>query len=720
MRVRCWIVVPALLAELACGSQDGPSRTARIGYSAEDFATQADLEQRFRAGVSPDPLSEIHRQVTQRPHPAGSDGAREVVSILRDTLASAGLQVEILEYQAYLSSPREVGIEIVSPEKITIATSEPPSSFDPQTSHPELGVGYVAYSASGDVTAPVIYVNYGLPVDYEQLDALGVGVKGKLVVARYGRSHRAVKVHTAQERGALGVILYSDPADDGSGRGETWPTGYWRGEQMLQRGNAKYSWFWHGDPLTPGVPALEGASRLTTGAAPTLPKIPVTAIAWGEARKILERMSGPTVPSSFQGGVPVAYTLGDDRTRVRLHVRMDDGLRTIRNVVAHVPGARQPNREVLLGTHHDAWTFGGVDPGTGMAALIGVARGLGELQKSGWQPDRTIKLAFWDAEEYGLIGSTEYAEQRLRELREGTICYINTDLYMAGRLDVGGVPSLRDFLIEVTRDVPDHDSPMYEAWRANEWARQPEDRRQRGDKDFEVDLKSLGSGADFVPFQDHLGIPTLSIELVGGGGYGYGTYHSNYDTRRYAEQVADPGFRRGVQLAQLLGTTALRLAQAPVVPFRFSHYGRRLTEFAQAAEGWGVAAGGRGSITVDVSKIRALAALISERSTALEREIDQRLANRALPEDRIRPLNDLLARMEQRLLDEQEPAERRWYRHVVYGWNIYSLYDGQPFPGLAEAIRVKDPARVQQETARIEAALTRLADGLSEAHEVLE
>src|SRR6185295_17760956 len=271
--------------------------------------------------------------------------------------------------------------------------------------------------------------------------------------------------------------------------------------------------------------------------------IPAAVLSWGEAKKILQRLDGAAATPSFRGGLPITYRFGGKAVRVRLRVEMDNGLRTIRDVVARIPGARRADREVILGTHHDAWTFGGVDPGSGTAALLELARALGALRRGGWQPQRTITLAFWDAEEFGLIGSTEYAEDRRQPLRDGAICYINTDLYMNGRLDAGGTPSLRDFVIEVAKDIPDGSGTLYDGWKGDETNK---------------DLKALGSGADFVPFQDYVGLPTLSLELNATGGYTYGPYHSNYDTRFFVERVADPGFEGGAKLVRLLGTAALR------------------------------------------------------------------------------------------------------------------------------------------------------------------
>jgi N-acetylated-alpha-linked acidic dipeptidase len=494
-----------------------------------------------------------------------------------------------------------------------------------------------------------------------------VAVHGRIALARYGRSHRAVKVHTAQQHGATAVILYSDPDDDGAAKGSVWPNGYWRGGDMLQRGNAKFSWFWHGDPLTPGVAATSSAKRLDPASAPTLPRIPVVVVAANEA-------------AALKAGA----------VSVRLRVDMDQRLMPVYNVIATLAGARHPDRQVLFGTHHDAWTFGGVDPGTGTSVLLEVARGLGELAKTGWRPSRTIALAFWDAEEFGLVGSTEYAEDLRDMLQEQLIAYVNTDMYMTGRFDPGGVPSLTPFVADVARDVPGWKTSVYEEW-------------QQSTKSSTPDLEPLGSGADFVPFQDHLGVPTLAIEFIGENGYGFGTYHSNYDSRAYVEAVADPGFQQGAILARLLGTLALRMSEADVLPFRFSHYATRLKEAVTAAQ--------LSTLSERVDRIRAAA-------RELEAAIDAGLQSGRVPTG-VAALNDRLARLEQRLADDDGPPESRWYRHVFYGWNIYSLYDGQPFPGHADAVRGRDPDRIRHETVRIERALERMLAELTAARRFL-
>ena len=641
-----------------------------LGYTSEATERQAALEKRFFDGISARSMSDLHRPLAERPHPAGTEATTALVKHLRATLSGFGLDVKVHEYQALLSHPRSVRLTQTAPSRREIRLTEPAMPEDPTSAHSELGGGYIAYSASGTASGEVVYVNYGLPADYDALNAKGIAVKDRIALARYGRSHRAVKVHTAQQAGARAVILYSDPEDDGPPKGRPWPEGYWRGGSMLQRGNAKFSWLWHGDPLTPGVAAKPAIDRLQPANAPTLPRIPVVVISANEAAKLRESMAG---------GSP---------TRVTVAVDMDQRLRPIYNVVATLTGRDLPDRRIMLGTHHDAWTFGGVDPGTGMTALLEVAKGLGALAKDGWRPPRTIDLAFWDAEEFGLIGSTEYAEEFRSTLQEQLIVYINTDMYMTGRFDPGGAPSLRAFVSDTISGVPGQHADVFTTW-DQKW-------------------KALGSGADFVPFQDHLGVPSLSIEFIGANGYGFGTYHSNYDSRAYVEKIADPGFEQGVVMARVLGALALRMSNAVILPFRFEDYAEHLRQAVAQVGGWANDA----NIAVDIDDWFERVTRIETAASALSVAIDRRLESGA---GNVGALNDRLARLEQKLADDEGAAESRWYRHVFYGWDIYSLYDGQMFPGLATAMRRRDAERVKHESARITRALDRMHGELTGA-----
>ena len=627
------------------------SRPSRLVLPVIPRAPEHTLEGAFAERISRARISEFHRRLTERPHRSGTEGAHAVARYLESTLREAGLEVEVEEYQAFLSAPKRVSVDILSPNAEPLSLWEPFDPRDPDSSHPDLEPAWIAFSSSGRVTGDVVYAGYGLPDDYEGIDA-----RGKVVLVRYGKSHRAVKVATAEERGASAILIYSDPEDDGAGKGPVWPEGPYRRAEHVQRGNAKLSWFWHGDALTPGVAATSDAPRLDPAKAPTLPRIPAVPLSAREASKILE---------SLPRGV-----------RVRVDVAMEDGLKPIRNVIATLRGRKTPDRWVVLGTHHDAWTFGGIDPGSATAALLEVAYSLGSMAREGKAPDRSIVLCFWDAEEYGLVGSTEFAEKRLDELRAKAVAYINSDMYNGDRFAAGGTPSLRDFVRGLAADIPGIEPPD--------------------------DLEALGSGADFVPFQDFVGLPTLSLELLFRGGWSFGAYHSNYDNRYWMMRHGDDDFRRGALLARILGTAAIRLADAPVLPYRFSYYGKKLEDFARQAEEW---SGGRNRF----ERLRELAAAVREKGERIEGALD----SGPLPAD-VDGLNDRLMRLEQSLIDESAPPEERWYRHVVYGWNIYSLYAGQPFPGLAGAFARGTEEDVRRETERLERAIERLSRGLEE------
>ena len=694
-------------------SQTNPAPEPRLGFSKAALVQERKDEAAFASQLSTESISALHLAITKRPHIAGSPASMAVADLLRRRLTEAGLDTEVHQFEVYLSTPKSIAVQLMEPAEESLSVQEPANPLDPDSQHPDLGPAFVAYSASGTVTAPAVYVNYGLAADYDQLALAGVDVKGKIVIARYGRSHRAVKIHGAEQRGAAAIIIYSDPADDGYAKGLAWPEGAWRADFMAQRGTGKYGWFWQGDPLSPGVGARPDADALDPASAPTLPRIPAIVLSSKEASKIVCQLRGPAAPAGFQGALPFTYRLGPGPAVVKLDVQMDAGWRTIRDVIGRLPG-RNPERWVVLGTHHDAWTFGGVDPGSSTSAVYETARSLAALHNRGWAPERSIVFAFWDAGEFGLVGSTEYAESFERQLREKAVAYINADLFMRGNFAAGGTPSLRDFLVQVAKDVPavSGTGSVYDDWRAAEWRAQPADRRRSGPQDFEVELKAPGTGGDFVAFQDYLGLPTLSMQFDFDGSYG--TYHSNYDSRYFVEHFSDPGFHVARTLSELFGVAAMRLADAQVLPFRYSHYARKIQEYLDDAANWPRDQDGNETAKLDLGASKAIAVQIAARTEALERRVDADLEEGQGTAETRAALNDQLARLEQTLLDETGGPAKRWYRHVIYGWNIHSLYEGQPLPGLAEAIRLKDPARIAAETARIESALGRMRAGIPE------
>jgi N-acetylated-alpha-linked acidic dipeptidase len=703
-----------------------------IAASPAQRTDERAAEARFAAAISTEHISEFHRRLTREPHIAGTPAGRAVAEEIAAKLRSFGLETEIRTYQVYLSHPVRLRLALLKPEPRELPVTEPANERDASTGHPALTPGFIAYSASGRVRAPVVYVNYGLPADYAALEAAGVSVRGAIVLARYGRVHRAVKVHTAEQRGARGILIYSDPADDGFAQGPEWPDGPWRAPWMIQRGNAKYSWHWHGDPLTPGVAATPDAPRLPAEEAPTLPKIPAAAISWSAAEPILRALGGAAAPRGFQGALPFTYRLGPGPAEIELEVEMDAGLKPISNVIARLPGAAEPDRWVLLGTHHDAWTFGGADPGSAAAVILEVARALGELRRNSaadspqnWQPRRSIVFAFWDAEEYGLIGSTEFAEEFAVELREKVVAYINSDLYLAGYFRAGGAASLRDFVSGVARDTPHPGGrgSIYDAWREQGWQRlAPAEKRRRG-ASFEVELDPLGSGADFVPFQTHLGLPSLSLEFGLESGYAYGSYHSSYDTRQWMETFGDPGWRFGRALAELLGRAAMRLADAEALPMRFTHTAGKLRQYVARLEEENADASGKPYLAeLGLDSVRSRLAEFEKQARQVDTLLETNAARPSLAAEELRRLNDHLSRAEKSFLapeDREADGSVRWYRHTVYGWNIYALYAGQTLPALHRAMTARDAAAFARERARLEAALAHATSELAAAMSVL-
>ncbi len=678
--------------------------------SAESTAAQVnDAAARLRANISRERIARFHEMVTRAPHMAGTPGGYAVASEIERALRESGLTTERVEYQAYLSHPKRIVIKQTAPEWRELEVVELGLGFDDPAWAMSKSPGFVAYSASGKVRGPVVYVNYGMPGDYDALKAAGVDVRGAIVLARYGKVHRAVKVHTAETRGAKGILIYSDPADDGFVRGATFPEGPWRNQKMIQRGNAKYSWFWHGDPLTPLRAATPDAQRLKPEDAPTLPRIPAAVLSWGQAAHLLRELREPAAPKGFQGGLGFNYRTGPSRVAVEMNVEMENRLKPIVNVLARIEGAEEPNRWLMVGTHHDAWTFGGVDPGSSCAVLLELARVLGEMKRAGWKPRRTIVLAFWDAEEFGLIGSTEYAEQHAAELREKAVAYINSDLYMAGQLKAGGTASLREAVIGAARGIahPTQKGSLYDAWRASEWGKLTRAEKKARRDTFEVELESLGSGADFVPFQTFLGIPTLSLEFTSEGAYGsYGAYHSAHDTRLYFEKFGDPGWNFGPALAELLGRVVLRLAGDAVLPLRPSRTALKIEQALRQLEAENADNDGRPLIEdLDLEELRAALARFREAAEQLENALAA-----GNPAGGMREASERLLRAEKSLLDEEpsgDPARPNWYRHTLYGWDIYALYAGQMLPGLNRALRAGAAVEFARERARLQKAIAR-------------
>jgi N-acetylated-alpha-linked acidic dipeptidase len=689
------------------------------GFGITNGKTEQRWEEQFRTIPQPQSAREHLRKLTAEPHVAGSKEDYATAVYVRDQMRSYGLQAELKQYDVLLPYPSQPSIvELVAPTQERLQLKEPVLSEDPSSSNPNIIPLFNGYSASGDVTAPVVYVNYGLPSDYDALKKLGVEVKGKIVLARYGNSFRGVKAKVAEENGAVGLIIYSDPADDGYVQGDVYPKGPWRPDGSAQRGSVQYLFQYPGDPLTPGRPSIPGQPRLKQEEANDLPRIPVQPISYGDARRVLEPLVGPVRPRGFQGGLPFAYHVGGTSdVRVRLKTVMEYKIRPIWNVIARIDGDSDRDRWVVMGNHRDAWTFGAVDPNSGTTAMLEVARGFGQLLKASWRPRRTIILCSWDGEEFGLIGSTEWAEENATELKEKAIAYLNMDAGVSGaNFGASSVPSLWKTIRAVTKDVrdPKTGKSVYQRWQDRTRESQPQaeltDATMGSDTAVvEARIGALGSGSDYTPFLQHLGIPSTDM----GFGGDYGVYHSAYDSFHWMASFGDPTFVYHVAAAQIWGTLAMRLASSDVVPFDYVSYaneirdffqeslrntkGRRIdASFNEAAMNSAIDEFLREANRVDQERKDLLAALERNGSTK-----DPTLTAKA------KRINDALISVERALVDDRGLKGRPWYRHQIYAPGFYTGYAAQPLPDFRQALDDRNANNAKDALDRIVAAIQR-------------
>ena len=721
------------------------------GFPSSVLAEQAAREATLRAVPSPDSLSLLMRILSEEPHEGGTDRSRRVAETIRDRFRSYGLDARIEQFEALMPRPVSRTLEMVAPEPYVARLSEPEVPGDKDSGDADQLPTYNAYSADGDVTAELVFVNYGLPEDYDVLDSLGIDVRGKIVIAKYGRSWRGIKPKVAAEHGAVGALIYSDPGDDGYYQGDVYPDGPMRPWRGVQRGSVMDMPTYPGDPLTPGWAGERGSRKLPREQVTTLMTIPVLPISYEDALPLLTNLRGPVAPQDWRGALPVTYHIGAGPARVRLALEFDWQVRPVYNVIARVPGAVWPDQWVIHGNHHDAWVNGAKDPISGMVALMEAGRGLGALLKTGWRPARTIILAAWDAEEWGLIGSTEWAEKHADELRRNTVAYINSDSNDRGWIGVGGSHSLEEFTREVARDIQDPQRGMsvLEAWkerRASRAAASPdpatpapinedstnldlEGRVVAGENtaaalpaiDTVWSISALGSGSDYTAFIDHLGLPALNISYGGDGSDGI--YHSIYDSYDFYRRFADTTFLYGVAEAQTLGTAMLRLAEAPVLPFEYRRAARTYREYVDEIAA--TAAEKEPTRQLDLSGVSAAVDRLESAGNAYEVAMSR---VNAMPADLIRArrgqlktINQTLFRAEQALSDEGGLPGRQWYRNLMYAPGYYTGYGVKTMPGIREAVEDKpDGAVAQAQAARVAAAIDRYAAQIERATAALE
>ncbi|MBI3698113.1 MAG: M28 family metallopeptidase [Acidobacteria bacterium] len=658
------------------------------------LAADKSWEGKFRQVPQPARVREYIRAMSEEPHHAGSAASKQVAEYVLAKFREWGLEAQIEEFEALLPTPRERGLEMVEPEKYTAVLQEPALTEDKDSSDAGQLPTFNAYSPDGDVTAQVVYVNQGIQADYERLAKLGIDVKGKIVIARYGGSWRGIKPKVAAEHGAVACLIYSDPRDDGYFRGDVYPKGRFRPPQGVQRGSTVDMPLYPGDPLSPGWASEKGGRKLDRAEARSLPKIPVLPIAYADATPILKNLGGPVAPEEWRGALPLTYHVGPGPSKVRLKLAFNWEVRPIYNVIARIPGSQFPDEWVIYGNHHDAWVNGAQDPASGNAALMETARGLAEISKQGWKPKRTIVLASWDAEEWGLIGSTEWGEKHADELGRKAVAYVNTDSNSKGLLRASGSHSLERLVNDVARDLADPETgqPLWERMRADriEAAKTEEDKKKITSR-ADLRIGALGAGSDYVVFEEHLGIASLNVGFSSRDQTG-GIYHSIYDSFDWYAKFGDPGFTYGRTLAQVTGTLLMRLADAAVLPFEFSNLVDTLSLYVDELK----------KLKAEDVDLSGLGPALAEMKRAAERFDAARQNGNSLSPEPLRELNAILYRTERAMLSAEGLPGRDWYRHQFYAPGLYTGYDAKTLPGIREALEQKQwsTARRQVEVVR--------------------
>ncbi len=752
---RLAVSVAAMGAALMASGAIAQGSAPMLGFSPDGAAAERALEARFDSGLSAADIRARLQLMSAEPNQVGSPHDKANAEYTLQKFKEWGWDAHMEVFQVLYPTPREESLTLLGPQPFAATLTEPPIPGDPSTEHQEGALpAYVAYGGEGDVTAPVIYVNYGMPADYEELRRLGLDAKGKIVIVRYGAGWRGLKPKLAYEHGAVGCIIYSDPADDGYATDEPYPKGPTRPERGFQRGSVIDMAIQSGDPLTPGIGAVEGAPRIARADAKTILKIPTLPISWGDARHFLAAMDGPVAPRSWRGALPLTYHVGGGAgATARLVVRSDWNMHPLYDVIAVMPGAREPDQWVIRANHRDGWVFGAEDPLSGQTALMEEAKSLGALWKSGWRPARTIVYASWDGEEPGLLGSTEWAEAHDKELQRKAVVYINPDGNGRGFLGVESSYALRALVDGVAADVRDPETGATVrdralagvAVRAAAPDASPEVKAmaKSAREDGQLPVGDLGSGSDFTPFVQHLGIASINLGYGGEGASG-GVYHSAYDTFTHYDRFGDPGFVYGVALAQTSGRLVMRAADADLAPLAFANVARTVAleiddleklaatakEHAAAVDGlldhkayalaadptlpWGPPERLEPGPGLDFAPLKAAAA----RLAASAKAYDAAAAHPASAARRAQ-VDALLQGAEQALTDPRGLPGRPWYVNLVYAPGVLTGYGAKTLPGVREAIESRRWAEAGEYIGRTAAVLDALSARLDEATRLL-
>src|SRR5450755_236249 len=704
-----------LLAPTSAGAGTLPGSSTPTIFGFHDAVAEQAIESRFLA-VPDARLAEEHlRILTKVPHMAGTSEDKATADYVAQKFRDAGLDTEIVEYKVWMNYPSEISVDLTVPAGVTMhGPTREHVDDDPYQDDPRVVMPFNGMSPSGDVEADVVYANHGTPEDFDKLEKLKVDVRGKIVLVRYGENFRGVKVFVAQERGAAGVIIYSDPAEDGWKKGDKYPEGPWRPDTGVQRGSVGYMFEFPGDPTTPGVASvisLPDSQRISPKESSQLPKIPVTPLSYHDAWPILQNLGGPDSPREWQGALPFTYHVGPGPAKLKMHLKQDYQFRTLWDVIGRARGSDLPDEWVVAGNHRDAWVYGAVDPNSGTAAMLEAVHGVGDLLKSGWKPKRTLIFGSWDGEEEGLIGSTEWVEQHESDLANAP-AYFNVDVAVSGpKFGASAVPSLKQFLRDVTKAVPGaKGGTVYEAW---EKSAQPDavstqspaeaigDSRRipvaQGKSD--VPVGDLGSGSDYTAFLQHLGVPSSDVTSNGP----YGVYHSVFDNFAWFKKFGDPDFAYEQQMARVFGLEAVRMADADVLPYDYEEYAKEIEAYLDAAR----------RRTHDKFGDNALDfTAVNNAAHHFELAGAKILAKQKKPPQDAARLNQALRGAERALLVPQGLPHRPWFRHVIYAPGEYTGYAAVVIPGVNEALDKGDSERARQQLAVLTAALERAAKSL--------
>lgn len=717
---------------------------ALLGFSQDNSNKQKDLESKFDSFLKRENLRDWMRKLSARPHHVGSPYGKENAEFMLSLFKSWGYDAQLEQFDVLFPTPKTRLLEMSAPEKFTAKLEEPELKEDATSGQKsEQLPTYNAYSADGDVTGDLVYVNYGVPSDYDELAKRGVDVKGKIVIARYGGSWRGIKPKVAAERGAIGCLIYSDPRNDGYFNGDVYPKGAWRNENGVQRGSVADMPLFPGDPLTPGVGATKDAKRLSIKDAPTLTKIPVLPISYSDALPLLRNLNGPMAPENWRGSLPITYHLGGQNSvKVRLKLEFNWDIKPAYNVIAKLKGSERPDQWIIRGNHHDAWVNGADDPTSGMVAELEEARAVGELAKTGWKPKRTIVYCAWDAEEPGLLGSTEWVEFHADELRNKAAVYINSDSNGRGFLGVGGSHTLEKFVNEVGKDVPDPQTKVsvWQRVRALQMVNGSREVSQRAD----LRISALGSGSDYTPFLQHLGIASLNVGF--GGEDGGGSYHSIYDSFDHYTHFGDPNFDYGIAQAKVCGRLTLRLANADVLPFEFTNFADTVGQYVREVI----------TLTDNLrEETKNMNQMISDGTLAVVQDPTEKFVmpkprenvpflnfaplqnalaklqesarnfqtasnNKQISPAMQNSLDEVLFRTERALTNNSGLPRRSWFKHQIYAPGFYTGYGVKTLPGVREAIEQRNWKEAAEQIEIVSKTIENVADEINKAAALIQ